>query len=115
MKISLPATERCRDDWLDFRQRLVDLKFEVIKGEHPIVPLMIRDTKKTIELVKYLKDNGILVTGLSYPVVPHGDEEIRFQVCAEHTCHDLDYVLQVLESTDHPRSMEEDKGIGHDT
>lgn len=79
-----------------FRKGLVDLEYEVIKGEHPVVPLMVRDTKKTIELVKYLKDNGILSTGLYYPVVPKGDEEIRFQICADHTKYDVDYVLEVL-------------------
>ncbi|GAH45190.1 unnamed protein product, partial [marine sediment metagenome] len=68
-----------------FRKGLVDLGYEVIEGKHPVVPLMVRDTKKTIELVKYLKDNGILSTGLYYPVVPKGDEEIRFQICADHT------------------------------
>jgi len=79
-----------------FRQGLVDLGYEVVKGEHPIVPLMIRDTNKTVELVRYLKDNGILSTGIYYPVVPKGDEEIRFQICAEHTKYDIDYALKVL-------------------
>ena len=75
---------------------LIDLGYEVIRGEHPVVPLMIRDTQKTTELVKYLGKNGILVTGLNYPVVPKGDEEIRFQICADHTKHDIHYVLNVL-------------------
>ncbi len=79
-----------------FRARLVELGYEVIKGEHPIVPLLVRDTRQTKQLIKYLKDNGILATGLSYPVVPRGEEEIRFQVCADHTRHDLDFVLEVL-------------------
>ena len=79
-----------------FRKGLIDLGYEVVKGEHPIVPLMIRDTKKTVELVKHLKDNGILSTGIYYPVVPRGDEEIRFQICAEHTKSDIDYALKVL-------------------
>jgi len=79
-----------------FRKGLIDLGYEVVKGEHPIVPLMIRDTKKTVELVKYLKDNGILSTGIYHPVVPRGDEEIRFQICAEHTKSDIDYALKVL-------------------
>jgi glycine C-acetyltransferase len=57
---------------------------------------MIRDTKRTSELVQYLTEHGILATGLSYPVVPKGDEEIRFQVSAEHTEHDVDYALGVL-------------------
>ncbi len=79
-----------------FRKGLTDLEYEIVKGEHPIVPLMIRDTKKTVELVKYLKDNGILSTGIYYPVVPKGDEEIRFQICAEHTKYDIDSALKVL-------------------
>ena len=81
---------------LYFRKGLIDLGYEVIKGEHPIVPLVVRDTGKTIELVKYLKSKGILATGLSYPIVPRGDEEIRFQICADHTKYDLDYALEVL-------------------
>jgi glycine C-acetyltransferase len=81
-----------------FRKSLIDLGYETIEGEHPVVPLIIRDTKKTVQLVKYLKDNGILSTGIYYPVVPKGDEEIRFQVCADHTKADIDYVLDVLKT-----------------
>jgi len=79
-----------------FRKCLVDLGYETIEGKHPIVPLMVRDTRKTMELVKYLKDNGILTTGICYPVVPKGDEEIRFQICADHTKYDVDCVLKAL-------------------
>jgi len=80
-----------------FEQGLVDLGFEVLRSAHPIVPLMIRDTSKTREMVQYLNANGILATGLKYPVVPKGDEEIRFQISAEHTPDDLVYVLRCLE------------------
>jgi glycine C-acetyltransferase len=76
------------------------LGHEIIGGEHPIVPLMIRDTEKTARLVQYLFDNDILATGLNYPVVPKGDEEIRFQVAASHTEEDIDYVLSVLAGFD---------------
>jgi glycine C-acetyltransferase len=79
-----------------FRSGLEDLGYEVIKGEHPIVPLMVRDTQKTTELVAYLKENGILATGLNFPVVPKGDQEIRFEICADHTESDINYALQVL-------------------
>ncbi len=79
-----------------FRKSLIDIGYETIEGEHPVVPLMVRDTKKTVELVEYLKTNGILSTGLSYPIVPRGDEEIRFQICAAHTRYDIDCVLKVL-------------------
>lgn len=75
---------------------LQDLGLEVLVGEHPIVPLLIRDTAKTARLVEYLFQNAILATGLKYPVVPRGDEEIRFQVSADHTAKDIDFVLTVL-------------------
>ena len=57
---------------------------------------MVRDTAKTNELVNYLQENGILATGLNYPVVPKGDEEIRFQINADHTPYDIEYTLTVL-------------------
>ena len=79
-----------------FEKGLLDLRYEIIESDHPIVPLMVRDTKKTSELVSYLVDKGILATGLNYPVVPKGDEEIRFQINADHTPYDIDYVLSVL-------------------
>jgi len=79
-----------------FRDGLKNAGYETIDGPHPVVPLMVRDTKKTADLVKHLKENGVLATGLNYPVVPKGDEEIRFQVCADHTEADIDYVLDVL-------------------
>ena len=76
---------------------MTHLGLEIIGGEHPIVPLLIRDTGKTALLVEYLFQNGILATGLQYPVVPRGDEEIRFQVSASHTPKDIDFVLTVLQ------------------
>jgi len=79
-----------------FRKGLIDLGYETIDGEHPIVPLIVRDTSKTIDLVRYLKDKGILTTGIYYPIVPRGDEEIRFQICADHTKYDIDSVLNAL-------------------
>ena len=81
-----------------FEEGLGRLGIETIPGEHPIVPLMIRDTQKTRDLVQYLYDGGVLVTGLAYPVVPKGDEEIRTQINADHTEADLDHVLELLES-----------------
>jgi len=79
-----------------FESGLIELGYETIEGPHPVVPLMVRDTQKTTELVQHLTDNGVLATGLNFPVVPRGDEEIRFQVSADHTEGDIDYVLGVL-------------------
>jgi glycine C-acetyltransferase len=81
-----------------FGDGLVALGYEIIPGEHPVVPLMVRDTARTRALVTHLRSNGVLATGLAYPVVPRGDEEIRFQVNADHTESDIDAVLAVLEA-----------------
>jgi glycine C-acetyltransferase len=78
------------------REGLIALGLETIPGEHPIVPLLLRDTARTKHLVQGLHENGVLATGLGYPVVPRGEEEIRFQLSAEHTAADVDEVLDVL-------------------
>jgi glycine C-acetyltransferase len=83
-----------------FRAGLRHAGLEIPAGDHPIVPLMVRDTAKTTALVHHLFNHNILTTGLNYPVVPKGDEEIRFQVNADHTEADLDYVLRVLAAFD---------------
>ncbi|MCP4719151.1 MAG: aminotransferase class I/II-fold pyridoxal phosphate-dependent enzyme [Desulfobacteraceae bacterium] len=80
-----------------FRQGLDSLGLESIPGPHPVVPLMVRDTAKTHALVKYLYGNGVLVVGLTFPVVPRGDETIRFQINAAHTRADIDSVIKLLE------------------
>lgn len=79
-----------------FEQGVQQLGYETIPGEHPIVPLMVRDTQKTAALVAHLFEKGILATGLNYPVVPKGDQEIRFQIAASHTKKDIDSVLAAL-------------------
>ena len=81
-----------------FEDGLGRIGIETIPGDHPIVPLMIRDTQRTRDLVQYLYDNGVLATGLAYPVVPRGDEEIRTQINADHTEADIDHVLAILEA-----------------
>jgi glycine C-acetyltransferase len=79
-----------------FRQGLEKLGKESIPGPHPVVPLLVRDTDKTHKLVKYLFDHGVLVVGLTFPVVPKGDETIRFQINACHTSFDIEYVIELL-------------------
>lgn len=94
----LKLLEHLREMTARFEKGIVALGYETIPGEHPVVPLMVRDTPKTNELVRHLKEHGILATGLKYPVVPRGDEEIRFQISADHTPFDIDSTLKVLES-----------------
>ncbi|HWK34361.1 MAG TPA: aminotransferase class I/II-fold pyridoxal phosphate-dependent enzyme [Hyphomicrobium sp.] len=79
-----------------FRIGLEKLGLETVAGEHPVVPLLVRDTERTRQLVQHLRHSGILATGLAYPVVPRGEEEIRFQISADHTAADIDEALAAL-------------------
>jgi glycine C-acetyltransferase len=83
-----------------FRDGLVAQGLETLPGEHPVVPLFVRDTPRTVALVKHLRAHGVLATGLSFPVVPRGDETIRFQLSTDHTAADVDLVLDLLSSFD---------------
>jgi len=92
----LRLLDKLRGFSLRLRSGLEDLGFETLPGEHPIAPILIRNTEKTTALVAHLLANNILVTGLNYPVVPQGEQEIRLQVSAEHTEKDLDCLLAKL-------------------
>jgi glycine C-acetyltransferase len=79
-----------------FRDGLKQLGLETVEGQHPVVPLLVRDTQRTSQLVAHLRDHAILATGLAFPVVPKGEEEIRFQISADHSTADVDEALAAL-------------------
>jgi glycine C-acetyltransferase len=79
-----------------FRSGIESLGWQSIPGPHPIVPLLVRDTPRTHRLVRHLFEEGVLAVGLTFPVVPRGEETIRFQINAAHTAADVDYVLGAL-------------------
>ena len=79
-----------------FEAGLLERGFEILPGAHPIVPIMVRSTAETRRLVAALFHAGVLATGLAFPVVPRGDESIRFQINADHTEAGIDYVLAAL-------------------
>jgi glycine C-acetyltransferase len=81
-----------------FKAGLAKLGFETLPGEHPVVPVMLRDSGRTSALVAHLRSRGILATGLNFPVVPKGEEEIRFQIGADHVPADIDEALDALRS-----------------
>ncbi|GEM82746.1 aminotransferase class I/II-fold pyridoxal phosphate-dependent enzyme [Meiothermus hypogaeus] len=81
-----------------FRQGLLSLGYESFPGAHPVVPLVLRDGALTNRLVRYLRERGVLATAIVYPVVPKGEDSIRFQVSAEHTQADIDEVLGILQA-----------------
>jgi glycine C-acetyltransferase len=80
-----------------FREGLVALGLESIPGPHPVVPLLVRDTTRARGMVQGLYERGILAVGLTFPVVPRGDETIRFQINAAHTEADIAEVLTALD------------------
>ena len=79
-----------------FRAGLAALGLETIPGVHPVTPLMVRDTERTSRMVDAFTARGVLVVGLNFPVVPEGDQTIRFQINAAHTEADIDAVLGIL-------------------
>ncbi len=72
-----------------FRERMTTLGFDILPGEHPIIPVMLGDAQKAGRLAERLLAKGIYVIAFSYPVVPHGKARIRTQVSAAHGEADL--------------------------
>ena len=81
---------RLRDNTALFRERMTALGFDVLPGDHPIVPVMIGDAARAASLADLLLTKGVYVIGFSYPVVPVGKARIRTQVSAAHTEEDLE-------------------------
>jgi len=73
-----------------FRNEMTKLGFTIIKGEHPIVPVMLGDAKVAQEMAAALLNEGIYVIGFSFPVVPKGQARIRTQISAGHSRQDLE-------------------------
>ena len=88
--------EQLWDNTNYFRERMTDLGFDIVPGEHPIVPIMLRDELKTVELAQAVNERGIFVVGFSYPVVPRGAARIRVQLSAAHTREQLDRAVAVF-------------------
>jgi glycine C-acetyltransferase len=80
---------RLRDNTAWFRQRMTGLGFDILPGDHPIVPVMIGDAARATQMADRLLDKGVYVIGFSYPVVPVGKARIRTQISAAHSREDL--------------------------
>tara|TARA_Y100000590_G_C15699075_1_gene1006168 strand:+ start:769 stop:1956 length:1188 start_codon:yes stop_codon:yes gene_type:complete len=76
-----------------FRKEMVSLGFNILPGEHPIVPVMIGDELKNLALAKEINAKGIFVVAFSFPVVPRGEARIRVQMSASHTRSQIDKCL----------------------
>src|SRR6266581_6959491 len=82
-----------------FRSRMTEVEFDILPGEHPIVPVMIGDAAKASRLAELMLERGVYVIGFSYPVVPQGKARIRAQVSAAHSRDDLERAVQAFVSS----------------
>ncbi len=91
---STELRDRLEENAKVFRAGITKAGFDVRPGSHPIVPIMLSDESRTVEMARRLLDEGIYVTGFSYPVVPKGQARIRVQLSALHTREDLRRALE---------------------
>jgi len=87
---------RLLDNTQYFRRRISDAGFDVVPGEHPIVPVMLGDAALAARFAERLLDHGVYVIGFSYPVVPMGKARIRTQMCAGHDRGQLDRAIEAF-------------------
>ena len=86
---ALPA--KLQENTRFFRQRMTGLGFNILPGEHPIVPIMLGDAALAARMADRMLEKGVYVIGFSYPVVPQGKARIRTQVSAAHSMEDLEF------------------------
>ena len=81
-----------------FRQEMEKAGFDLLPGEHPIVPVMLYDAKIAQEFAARMLEKGVYVVGFCYPVVPKGRDRIRTQISAGHTKEDLDFAVSCFKA-----------------
>ncbi|HCX03326.1 MAG TPA: glycine C-acetyltransferase [Clostridiales bacterium] len=79
-----------------FREKIKEIGFEIIEGEHPIVPIMLGDAVLSQKMADRLLEKGVYVIGFYFPVVPKGQARIRTQISAAHSKEDLDFALKAF-------------------
>ena len=77
-----------------FRAGMEKLGFDLLPGEHPIVPIMLYDPIVAHEFADRMLEKGVYVVAFCYPVVPKGKDRIRTQISAGHTKEDLDFAIK---------------------
>lgn len=85
--------DRLEENTKYYREKLKQANFDIIDSVHPIVPIMLYDENKAVDMARRMMDKGVYVVAFSYPVVPKGKARIRTQVSATHTKEELDYIV----------------------
>ena len=94
IQTSAELRDRLRENTAHFRARMTELDFDVLPGEHPIVPVMIGDEVTAAAFSARLVDLGVYAVSFSFPVVPRGTARIRTQMSAAHSIADLDFAVE---------------------
>jgi glycine C-acetyltransferase len=81
-----------------FREHMQRLGFDLLPGEHPIIPVMLGDAPLAVNLAERMQAQGVYVVAFAFPVVPHGKARIRTQMSAAHSRAQLDQVVQAFAS-----------------
>ena len=90
---------RLAENTIFFRGRMTEAGFDILPGEHPIVPVMVGDAALATKMAGVMLEKGVYVVGFSFPVVPQGKARIRTQVSAAHSRDDLERAVQAFIAT----------------
>jgi glycine C-acetyltransferase len=96
LKLLTESTElrdRLQENTQFFRQEMSRLGFDIVPGQHPIVPIMLGDALLAARFADLMLAKGVYVIGFSYPVVPKGKSRIRTQISAAHSQDDLRFAI----------------------
>jgi glycine C-acetyltransferase len=95
---STELRDRLEANTRHFRAAMAQAGFNIVPGEHPIVPIMLGDAALAGRMAERLLDEGVYLIGFSHPVVPQGKARIRVQVSAAHSIKDLDFAVQAFQN-----------------
>jgi glycine C-acetyltransferase len=98
LESSTDLRERLQANAIYFREQMQGLGFNLIPGEHPIIPVMLGDAPLAVSLAERVQAQGVYVVAFAFPVVPHGKARIRTQMSAAHSRDQLDRVIQAFRS-----------------
>jgi glycine C-acetyltransferase len=90
---------RLRDNAALFRKQMTAAGFDILPGDHPIVPVMVGDATLAARMAQVMLEKGVYVVSFSYPVVPQGKARIRAQVSAAHSTADLERAVRAFVET----------------
>lgn len=87
---------KLRENASYFREKMSAAGFDLVPGEHPIIPVMLGDAKLAQDMASKMMEEGVYVIGFFYPVVPQGKARIRTQMSAAHTREQLDHAINAF-------------------